>query len=336
MLLLIVTACKSGLPSSIEGVTFHGEAQGSTYSIIIAEDKVAIQQNEIDSILLAFDGILSTYQPNSILSRLNSSKDTFTFIDATHYFKTCYEASEKITSISDGFFDPSVYPLVEAWGFFKKEANVPTKEQIDSLLTFTGFHSKDLHKVRFSNDSVFLVKKDPRFKLDFNAIAQGYSVDVVADFLMKKNCSNFYVEIGGEIRVSGKNREGKNWQIGIDKATENSNESNREVQSILSVSNCGIATSGNYRNYFEENGKKFGHTLNPKTGYPMQTDIVSVTVIAPNATLADAYSTVFMTFGVKKTKEFLKKHPEIKVIINYLDQQNKLTSYHSKKLTITE
>ncbi len=325
--LLLLVACSQKITTKKQ-TTFSGYTQGTTYSIVIVDDIVKIHQHEIDQLLADFDTVLSTYIDSSYISKFNKSANGINFSDQHAFFKNCYLASQTIYKETNGLFDPTVFPLVEAWGFFKKEARIPSSEQIDSILQFTGFDTNQLHTFHFENDSVYLAKKDPRFQLDFNGIAQGYSVDVVAEFIEKKGHLNYYVEIGGEIRVSGKNSENKNWTIGID--TPNSKD-NHQTLTTISVSNCGIATSGNYRNFFEQNGKKYGHILNPKTGYPVQSDIASVTVIAPNATLADAYATYFILLGKEKTIQLFDNNKSIQFILVY-SKENSLQIYHSKNL----
>lgn len=314
----------------MEGFFLSGNTQGTTYSVIIAEEQIHFSQSEVDSLLAAFDTILSAYIETSHISRLNNAPEEYAFKDRHHFFKTCYELSQEAYQKSDGLFDPSVYSLVKEWGFFTKEENVPGSSQIDSILQFTGFEKTKFHDVSFVEDSVFFKKYDPRFKLDFNGIAQGYSVDVVAGFIESRGHKNYYVEIGGELRVKGKNKEGKDWKIGIDTPDESNTKANREIITSLSISDCGLATSGNYRNFFEKDGKKYGHTLNPKTGRPVFTDVLSATVLAPNAALADAYATVFMILGKEKGIKFLSGHPELKVILVFVNEKNEMEVYHSK------
>lgn len=304
-----------------KGFTLSGNTQGTTYTIIIAEDTINFQQEEITNLLAEFDTVLSSYIPVSEISRLNRSEAAYSFSDPYHFFKECYELSQEVYKNSNGLFDPSVYSLVKDWGFFDKNGHVPSDKAIDSILQFTGFENQKYHMVLFDADSVRFLKKDTRFQLDFNAIAQGYSVDVLANFIEKRGHRNYYIEIGGELRLKGKNREGENWKIGIDIPDE---LPDREIISTLSVSNCGLATSGNYRNYFEKDGKKYGHILSPLTGRPTVTDVLSATVKHKNAALADAYATVFMLLGKQKGIEFLSKNKEIEVLLVYLDEKNNM------------
>lgn len=333
--LIFLFSCTSQ-SSKDERFSFSGQTQGTTYSIIIAEESVNFTQSDIDRLLASFDTVLSTYINDSHISGLNNSPHTYSFRDNYFFFKNCYEQAQKVYQNSDGLFDPSVYSLVKEWGFFNRNETIPKTHQIDSILTFTGFEKGKFHDVRFKDDSVFFVKYDTRFKLDFNAIAQGYSVDVVADFIESKGHENYYIEIGGELRLKGKNREGsdsyRNWKIGIDIPEEIDRKENRNIITKLSVSDCGIATSGNYRNFFEKDGKKYGHILHPKSGKPVTTDVLSATVIAKNAALADAYATVFVLLGKNESEKFIIKNPELKVILVYIDTNNEMKIYRSKNL----
>lgn len=322
--LLLLFSCTAPKEKNIEGSTLTGYTQGTTYSIIIAEEKINFEQQEIDQLLAAFDTILSTYIPKSEISKLNNSEHQHSFSDKHGFFKTCYQLSQQIYVESKGLFDPSIYPLVKSWGFYNKAEIIPTQHQIDSLLEFISFEPEKLHTVTFKGDSVHFTKKDARFKLDFNAIAQGYSVDVVADFIQSRGHKNFYVEIGGEVRVAGKNRSAEKWNLGIDVPDE---LEERESLTSIAITNCGIATSGNYRNYFEKDGKKYGHILSPKNGLPGITDVLSTTVIHRNAALADAYATVFMLIGKNESIAFCKNNPDVKLLLVYLDKENNMQVY---------
>ena len=214
-----------------------------------------------------FDLSLSTYIDHSIISKLNASTGSFSILDSSHFFKECYEISQHIYKLTDGEFDPSVFPLVKGWGFMNNMESPLSQESVDSLLQFVSFSDSLYHTVSFSNDDVKLVKFHDSFKLDFNAVAQGQSVDVICDYLINKGYKNYYVEIGGELRTSGVNREGLAWRVGIDSPQELLTE--RVLDNILNLTNNAVATSGNYRKFYEINGVKYSHTLSPKTGYPV-------------------------------------------------------------------
>jgi FAD:protein FMN transferase len=290
----------------VDAQTIQGTTQGTTFTIKTSEDSLFLSPFEISQLLANFDQELSGYIDTSLLSEFNgNSKINF---ENTRFFKPCYEISYTVFEKTNGLFDPSVFPLVRAWGFFKNPISPPSKGKVDSILTYTGF-TKDVHHTIENGD---LVKLSDGFQLDFNAVAQGYSTDVVADLLDAKGQKNYYIEIGGELRLKGKNSDGNNWIIGIDLPSEkNDGNSSRELENYLSLTNVGLATSGSYRKFYEKAGKKYSHTLHPKTGYPVEHNLLSVTVIAENAALADAYATAFMVMGVKETMAFISNHTNL-------------------------
>ena len=272
-----------------------------------------ITANQLSELLADFDQELSGYIDTSMLSKFNSGYSIN--MQATSYFKHCYAISYEVFENTNELFDPSVFPLVRAWGFFKDQTSIPSQKMVDSILAFTGFTQGEHHEVRNGE----LVKLSKGFQLDFNAIAQGYSVDVVADYLDDKGQQSYYIEIGGELRLKGKNADGVNWIIGIDvPSDDNSGEVARDLENYLSLSNVGLATSGNYRKFYEKEGKKYSHTLHPKTGYPVQHNLLSATVVAETAALADAYATAFMVMGVKETMEFISKNQELNIHVYLL------------------
>ena len=223
---------------------------------------------------------------------------------------------------------------MELWGFLKDTERLPTQIQVDSTLAFVGFTEKELWKLEKNGENYNFIKNDPRLKLDFNAIAQGYSVDVIGDYLRKKGCKNFYIEIGGEIVVAGNNSEGSAWRIGIDKpVSSNSGKGDRVISAVLSVQNKGIATSGNYRKFYKKDGKIYAHTLNPKTGHPAENELLSTTVVADNAAEADGMATAFMVMGLSESKRFLTNHPEYEAFFIYTEKENKIGSFATKGMT---
>ncbi|MCT4559736.1 MAG: FAD:protein FMN transferase [Crocinitomicaceae bacterium] len=299
----ILVACQQ----STDKTLIRGEAQGTTYTIILP-DKEPILKESIDSLLKDFDQSLSTYDENSLISQINAASGSIKIPKSDSYFSACFQLSKKVHQLTEGAFDPTVFPLIKAWGFFKEMENVPTDRQIDSLLIFTGFD-----KVNLTQNVV--EKRDERVSLDFNAIAQGLSVDVVCEYLQNRGVLNYFVEIGGEIRVKGFNPDGNEWRIGVDVPTENPKVDVREIQDVLELTDGAVATSGNYRKFYIKDGKKYAHTLDPKTGRPAENDLLSATVIAQSAGLADGLATAFMVMGTDKTKNWLTDHPEIKVYL---------------------
>lgn len=326
-----ISACgEQSEKSVIEGFSITGNTQGTTYTIILAEEEIHFTKEEVDSVLAEFDTVLSTYIPQSYISQLNASANQFDFYDPSGFFKQCYEYAREAYDESETSFDPSVFPLMQGWGFFQKMSTPLAAEKVDSIMQFVSFEANRLHSVTFRNDSVLFQKKDPRFMLDFNAIAQGYSVDVICDFIRSKGHKNYYVEIGGELRVSGLNREGSDWRIGIDTPQEsNSGSSDRSISGVLHLRDKSVATSGNYRNFYEKDGKKYAHTLDPKTGYPVEHNLLSATVITDNCAMADALATTFMVVGLEKSKALLATTDrEIEVVLIY-EEGGEMKTYTS-------
>lgn len=319
----IVSSCTEPI-TDFSSFEIKGETQGTTYSIIIVDDNVAVTKNEIDSILTVFDTSLSTYIPNSVISKLNLGIGVARVNDESGFFKRCYTLSQKVYTNSNGAFDPSVFPLVKGWGFMANVESPLTQREVDSILTFVSFQPGKLHTIRFDGTTIELTKNHSNFKIDFNAIAQGLSVDVVDEFLKKKGHENYYIEIGGELIVRGHNREGENWRIGVDVPKENLTK--RELENVISLTNKAIATSGNYRKFYEVDGKKYAHTLDPSTGFPVQHSLLSATVVADKAASADGYATAFMVMGVEKTLEFVNEHPglELEVYLLYADENGNI------------
>ncbi|OQX99672.1 MAG: hypothetical protein B6I24_02075 [Bacteroidetes bacterium 4572_128] len=293
-----------------------GFAQGTSFHIIYENDMNLFQ--EIDSLLLEFDNSLSIYNKNSIISKVNRNEKVI----LDNYFKTLFLKSKEIHKFSNSYFDLTVAPLVNAWGFGLKNKENITKNLIDSILQFVGFE-----KITLKDGKIF--KENNKITLNANAIAQGYSVDIVSYFLEKNNIKNYLVEIGGEVKVKGFNEKSKAWRIGIDKPLENTNLSDRELQIILELNNKSLATSGSYRNFYEEKGVKYSHTINPKTGYPVRDSLLSVTVITEDCIFADAIATAFMVMGLEKTKIFLEKNTNLQAYLIYNDK-GKIKTFSTK------
>jgi thiamine biosynthesis lipoprotein len=333
--LAFASSCAGNFDTSVvQKTVFQGETQGTTYQIIIPEVDVDFTRNDIDGLLSQFDDILSTYIDSSLIGQFNASTDTFSAVDPYGFFEEVYTESREVFELSNGAFDPSVFPLIAGWGFMKNLETPLSATEVDSIISFVSFEKDNLHAVQFSKQTngtkIKFQKKDPRFKLDFNAIAQGLAVDKVAEFIESKGHADYYVEIGGEIRVKGKNPDGAKWRLGIDKP-EASSQVNRTLENVLEVENGSVATSGNYRKFYEVDGKKYAHTLDPKTGFPVQHSLLSATVLTDKCSKADAYATVFMVIGVEKTKEFLKTHPELnlEVYLLFSDSKGKLRRFAS-------
>ena len=314
--ILILTSCAEDLGDNLINQHFIGETQGTTYSVILVGEAEPITKLEIDSLLNEFDLSLSTYIDESVISKLNASSGSFSVVDQSRFFKDCYLKSKHIFSLTNGEFDPSVFPLVKGWGFMNNIESPLSQSSVDSILNFVSFSDNVHHSIKFEGDSIHLKKFHDNFKLDFNAIAQGQSVDVVWEFLKNKGYDNFYVEIGGELRTRGLNREGVAWKVGVDSPQEDKVE--RVLDNVLNLNDNAVATSGNYRKFYEVDGVKYSHTLSPKTGFPVRHSLLSATVIANTCAEADAYATAFMVMGLEKTLSFIRENPSEKLEVYLL------------------
>lgn len=292
---------------------------GTTYSITYQNNKDL--QAEIEAEMNEVDAALSPFNKRSIITAVNNNHQ----VKLNQKFMQVFNLAENISHETDGAFDITVAPLVNEWGFgFRKGVN-PTKHVIDSLCQIVGYQ-----KVALINGKV--VKKDPRINLDCSGIAKGYGSDCVANLLRRHGIENFMVEIGGEIVTAGVNPDRVPWKIGVTKPVDNPTQQNGELQTVLNVTDKAMATSGNYRNFYYKGGRKYAHTIDPKTGYPVQHNILSSTVIADNCATADAYATAFMVLGLNKAKAILQRHPELMVYFIYSDKNGKNTVWFSPSM----
>ncbi len=278
-------------------------------------------QSEIEAELKKVDQSLSPFNKTSIITRINNGEKVK--VDAM--FAEVFNLAEKISQETNGAFDITVAPMVNLWGFGFKQGIPPTKEKIDSIKALVGYE-----KVALKDGEI--KKENPKTMLDCSAIAKGYGSDRVAQLLKKKGITNFMVEIGGEIVVSGISERQKPWHIGINKPTDDSTNTQQEIQDVLDVTDLAMATSGNYRNFYYKNGKKYAHTIDPKTGYPVQHNILSATVLAKNCATADAYATSFMVLGLDGTKKILEKHPELCAYLIYSDKHGNNKIWYSPSI----
>jgi len=267
-------------------------------------------KEELERELQKVDASLSMFNPQSTISRINRGETD----EADAMLSEILELSFVINDATDGAFDPTVAPLVNAWGFGFKSGQLPDSTQVDSLRSLVGLSTIHLDKGR-------LTKDNPLSILDFSAIAKGYGVDCAAQVLRSHDIKNFMVEIGGEVVTEGVNEKGEPWRIGINKPDDDSTSTSTELQDVIAISGKAIATSGNYRNYYVSNGRKIAHTINPKTGYPAQQDILSSTVLAPTCAEADAFATAFMVLGMEKAKMALEGQQQLEAYFIYSDEQ---------------
>lgn len=278
-------------------------------------------QQELEAELKKVDQALSPFNKNSIISSINRNEA----VKVNKMFCDVFNLAMEISKDTDGAFDITVAPMVNAWGFGFKTGNKPTKHAIDSLKAIVGYQ-----KVSMKDRTV--KKQHPNTMLDCSAIAKGYGADVIACYLRKKGINNYMVEIGGEIVTNGNSEKRVPWRIGINKPTDDSLNTNTELQTVLNVTDIAMATSGNYRNFYYKNGRKYAHTINPKTGYPVQHNILSATVLADNCATADAYATAFMVMGMEGAKQILARHPELMAYLIYSDQQGNNAIWYSPSL----
>ena len=302
-----------------ELLVLDGFTQGTTYHIVykqpyslklILNRNIHDYQEEIDSLLMEFDRTFSVYLPGSVISRINNNdKD----VKVDSLFRKVFYKAKEVNELSDGAFDITVGPLVNAWGFGPELREQIDSTLIDSLIQFVGMDKVQIEKER-------MIKSDYGVKLDVNAIAQGYSTDIIAGFLSDKGIKNYLVEIGGEISAAGTKKKGTPWKVGVDKPYDNNYIPGQDLQVILALEDNSMATSGNYRKFFEENGVKYSHSIDPKTGYPVRHNLLSVTVTAPDCMSADAFATAFMIMGLEKSVKLVNKLDKIEAYFIYSDK----------------
>lgn len=307
--ILIVSNQENAPYQSDKGFVF-----GTTYNISYQCDSNlhALIKEELQNV----DNSLSTFNKTSSITRINRNES----MKADSMFAHVFSLAQNISKETSGAFDITVAPLVNAWGFGFESSKSPTPQVIDSLRKIIGYN-----KVQLKDGHI--IKNDPRIMLDCSAIAKGYGSDMIANLLRKNGIENFMVEIGGEIVTSGISPKRKPWRIGVSKPTDDSLNINNELQTVLNITDRAMATSGNYRNFYYKDGKKYAHTIDPATGYPVQHSLLSATVLADDCATADAYATAFMVMGMEKAKELLKKHQELKVYFIYADDKGENKVY---------
>lgn len=278
-------------------------------------------KDEIEAELNKVDNSLSPFNNQSVITAVNQNKNP----EVNEMFSDVFNLAEQVSQETDGAFDITVAPMVNLWGFGFKKGISPSKQKIDSLRQIVGYK-----KVSLRDGHV--IKADKRIMLDCSAIAKGYGSDVVARYLRSKGITNFMIEIGGEIVTSGKSKKRLPWKIGVTKPTDDSLNTNQELETVLNVTDKAMATSGNYRNFYYKGGKKYAHTIDPKTGYPVQHSLLSSTVLASNCATADAYATAFMVLGIDKAKVVLQKHPELMAYFIYAGPDGKMKVWSSPSL----
>lgn len=311
LLILVSISCKQKQKES-QLVKLSGPVFGTGFNIQYADNENSDYSKEIDSLFNDINKSLSTYIPDSDISKLNRNEIS----EVDHYFVEVFNTSKSIYLETEGVFDPTIGNVVNAWNFGAETNKFLTDSTtIDSLMQFVGFN-----KIKLTNNTI---SKPVSTYLEFNAIAKGYGVDVIGEFLESKKITNYLVEIGGEIRVKGKNIEkGSPWKVGLDEPRFDGKQS---VFKALKLKNEAMATSGTYRKFkMDENGNRYAHIIDTKTGYPTKTNILSVSVIAADCMTADAYATAFQAMGIEKVAKFLESHPELKAYFIYEDNDKNL------------
>lgn len=299
--LLFLTGCKA----EEQYYTEQGKVFGTYYSIKYKYKKPLT--GDIQKRLQEYDLSMNPFNKNSVIYKVNNNID----VEVDKWFTEVFNKAMEVSEVSGGSFDITASPLINLWGFGYEKIDDISPATVDSLKQFVGYK-----KIRLEGKRV--AKDDPRLQLTTSAIAKGHSCDVVAELLESYNVDNYMIEIGGEIRAKGKNPKGVCWRIQLSDPTE---EDPTKGVGVLELCDSGVATSGNYRNYREKDGKKYGHTIDPASGYPIQTDILSATVLYPDCMTADAFATVFMTKGLEKSLEIASKYPEMKYVFIYADNK---------------
>ena len=292
---------------------------GTTYKVIYQCDSdlsVAIREE-----LMKVDHSLSPFNKESVITAVNQNRE----VTLDPYFVEVFTKAMEISVDTEGAFDITVAPLVNAWGFGFKNEQMPTAHQVDSLRRIIGYQ-----KVSLADGKIR--KQDSRMMLDCSAIAKGFGVDAVARMLHSRGVQNYMVEIGGEVVTRGVNAQRLPWRVGVVKPTEDSLSIGHELQTVLNVTDKAMATSGNYRNFYYKNGRRYAHTIDPKTGYPVQHSLLSATVLADNCTMADAYATSFMVMGMERAQKLLERHPELMAYLIYDTGKGDLAVWFSPSL----
>lgn len=297
----------------------YGNAEGTTYSIIYYDNKERNLKSQIDSILAKIEKSLSVYDKDSLISRINRNE----VIEVDDYFFDVFLTAKDIYKKTSGVFDISAEPLFKAWGFSFQNREEMNDSKVTDLKKLIG-----MDKIRIENRQI--VKSDPDMILNMNSIAKGYSVDVIADYLESENITDFLIEIGGEIRLKGLNQKDEKWIIGVDKPIYGNYNPGQQIQTYLQLTDKAIATSGEYRRfYIDEDGNRFSHTIDPRTGYPIMHNLRSVTVIAEDTISADAVATAFMVMGLKESLEYLENSTIFEAMFIYEEENTLKVEYSS-------
>ncbi len=309
--LALLASCNRGPQKMV----LQGEAQGSYYAITYFDEQGRNFQQEIDSIFHAVDVSVNLWVDTSVISKVNRNEEVkldFIFIDN-------FRIAQKAALLSDGYFDPTISPIVAAWGFSYKHGDTITPQLIDSLKQLVNYRN-----IRIEDGKV--VKANPAMTLDFNAIAQGYTSDLIASFLDSRGIKNYLVDTGGEIMARGEKPNDQPWIVGIEKPADNW-DSEQVVHTRITLRDKGLVTSGSTRKYVERNGKRYSHCIDPKTGYPVEHNVLSVTVLAENSVWADALASICMVMGMEKSLPLIESMNGVEAYYIYVNEQNTLETF---------
>ena len=310
-LFALLASCNRGP----QKMALQGEAQGSYYAITYYDEQGRNFQQEIDSIFHAVDVSVNLWVDTSVISKVNRNEE----VKLDSIFVDNFRIAQEAASLSDGYFDPTISPIVAAWGFSYKHGDTITPQLIDSLKQLV-----DYRNIRIEVGKV--VKANPAMTLDFNAIAQGYTSDLIASFLGSRGIKNYLVDTGGEIMARGEKPNGQPWIVGIEKPADNW-DSEQVVHTRIALRDKGLVTSGSTRKYVERNGKRYSHCIDPKTGYPVEHNVLSVTVLAENSVWADALASICMVMGMEKSLPLIESMDGVEAYYIYVNEQNALETF---------
>ena len=317
--LLLGVCCVLALLSSCvnqpQKIVLQGLAQGSFYAITYFDELNRNFQHEIDSIFHAVDMSVNLWVDSSVISKVNRNEE----VTLDSIFIDNFRIAQKAARLSDGYFDPTISPIVAAWGFSYKSGDSITPQLIDSLKQLVNYQ-----KIRIENGKA--VKENPNLKLDFNAIAQGYTSDLIASFLESRGIKNYLVDTGGEIMARGSKPNGQPWIVGIEKPAKNW-DSEQVVQTRITLRDKGLVTSGSTRKYVERNGRRYSHCIDPKTGYPVEHNVLSATVMAENSVWADALASICMVMGMEKSLPLIESMDGVEAYYIFVNDQNELETF---------
>lgn len=330
IILLLLSSCKTTEQTSVSSTQhYQGRTMGTSYNIKYIGPKSTIPQSAFDSILVALNDEVSTYIPSSIISILNESEQTeFELVDDVYFYDN-YKIAEELYSLTEGNFDASLAPLVNFWGFGYTDKDIKKKDKraIPVMMSVVGFDKWSYHEVEGRR----ILNKPAKAKLDFSASAKGYGVDLLAEFIERKGIDSYYVEIGGELRVKGVKPNGKKWTVGVNKPKEESGMS--EISKIVELENESMATSGNYRNFYKEDGVTYSHIINPFTGFPERSTLLSATIIHKKCAYADGFATACMVMGKDKCIELLKQQSAYEGLLLFSNDGETIESWETKRFS---